>query len=50
VILINSQHIGQHFASISEVVVNYDYSKACKLVQHDISLTCKYVSRPSLTG
>jgi len=30
------------FASISEVVVNYDYSKACKLVQHDICLTCKY--------
>jgi len=30
------------FASISEAVVNYDFSKACKLVQHDISLTCKY--------
>ena len=30
------------FASISEAVVNYDYPKACKLVQLDISLTCKY--------
>jgi len=30
------------FASISEVAVNYDFPKAYKLVQHDISLTCKY--------
>jgi len=42
VILINAHHIDNIFASISEAVVNYDYSKACKLVQHDISLTCEY--------
>ena len=30
------------FASISEAEVNYNFPKACKLVQHDISLTCKY--------
>jgi len=30
------------FASISEAVVNYDFPKVYKLVQHDISLTCKY--------
>ena len=30
------------FASISEAEVNYDFPKAYKLVQHDISLTCKY--------
>ena len=30
------------FASISEAAVNYDFPKAYKLVQHDISLTCKY--------
>jgi len=36
------------FASISEAVVNYDYSKACKLAQHVISLTCKYQGPHSL--
>jgi len=30
------------FASILETVVNYDFPKVYKLVQHDISLTCKY--------
>ena len=30
------------FASISEAAVNYDFPKTYKLVQHDISLTCKY--------
>ena len=30
------------FASILEAAVNYDFPKAFKLVQHDISLTCKY--------
>jgi len=30
------------FASISGTAVNYDFPKACVLVQHAISLTCKY--------
>jgi len=36
------------FASISEAEVNYNFPKAYKLVQHDISLTCKYQSPHSL--
>jgi len=42
VILINTHHTDSIFASISEAVVKYGYSKACKLLQHDISLTCEY--------
>ena len=36
------------FASISEAAVNYDFPKAYKLVQHDISHM--QVSSSSLTG
>ena len=34
--------LDNNFASISEAAVNYDFPKAYKLVQHDLSLTCKY--------
>ena len=36
------------FASFSEAAVNYDFPKVYKLVQHDISLTCKYQGPHSL--